>query len=549
MNNLKRKISKLMVAIMVVLSLNVSGYSGFAINGNEKVYAAAAKTKKGIYEGFVDRLNFPNYALELYDSLYDNSLDAGGYLIDEKNVDRVEEGCYVHDVTTETGVVPASANYAIESFIQNQVGKSDVPSNIYQVYFAFYFDHPEVFWIKQSPKLRYSYSVKLNKTTGNLEYTIIYSIVIKDTYANFDLRDTQKYKTPADIIKAMAKRDSLVKKISKKVARKDSYSTVCALNKYLVKINNYNSLVLANVPGETLYTHQAMCALEGNKGKNGPICMAYAAAFKLICDNLGISCINVCGDATTANGTTGGHQWNNVKLDDGKWYAIDVTWNDTGHKVDAYLCVGSETKTAEVAFRKSHKMTNKGYTIYTGFTNQPELSKGKYSQNACKIVLAKKVYKYTGKKIKAAFKVYDKKKKLIKRKFYKVKYKNNKKCGRGEITIKFKGKYKNLKTKKVYFDIVPRTGSIDSIMPFKNSAYVKLKSVKGVSGYEIKCSSDLSFKRASSKTVTVKKNATDTLVEGLESGKTYHFRVRTYVKKNGKRYYSDYSNVSGVVIN
>lgn len=548
MSNLVKKFSKLLVAVMVVLSVNVSPLVENVTDTNNKIYAATAKVKKKTYEGFIDRMSFPKYARDLYESLYDNSQDMGGYLINEKKVDRVESGSYVHKITTEKGTISASMGGSFDNIIAMKVSKSDVPENVYQVYFAFYLDHPEVFWIKQAPKLKYSYSVNYNPKTKSYNYEIFYYIVIKDVYANYDIRDTKKYKTASDIIKAMNKRDTLVKSISKKVLKKDVYSTVSALNKYLVSKNEYNTLVLAGLKEESLYTHQAMCALEGNKGKKGPICMAYASAFKLICDNLGIPCISVCGDATTAKGVTGGHEWNSVKLDDGKWYAIDVTWNDTGHVPGAYLCVGTDTKIAEVAFKKSHKMTNKGYSIYKGFTNQPVLSKRKYNYSGYRVVLDSSVYTYNGKKIKPAVKVYEKKK-LVKKKFYKVKYKNNKKCGRAEVTVSFKGKYKKVKARKAYFAIAPKAASIKAIMPFKKSAYITIKAVSGVSGYEIKYSKNKTFSRASSCMKSIGGSETDVLIEGLESGKTYHFKIRTYVEKNGKRYYSDYSNISGVVIN
>lgn len=53
------------------------------------------------------------------------------------------------------------------------------------------------------------------------------------------------------------------------------------------------------------------------------VCEGYAEAFKLICDREGIPCITVLG---TGNG--GAHKWNYVKMDDNKWYMMDVTWND-----------------------------------------------------------------------------------------------------------------------------------------------------------------------------------------------------------------------------
>ena len=52
------------------------------------------------------------------------------------------------------------------------------------------------------------------------------------------------------------------------------------------------------------------------------VCQGYAYAFELLCDLAGVDCVLVTG---TADG--GGHAWNQVKVD-GKWYNIDVTWDD-----------------------------------------------------------------------------------------------------------------------------------------------------------------------------------------------------------------------------
>ena len=549
MSNLKVKISKFITAFLIVLSIgNVPVMNDF-VKSTDYVYAAS-KVKKGTYEGFIERGNFPKYALDFYDSLYENSLDASGYLIDEKNADNFKDGCYTHVITSESGSIDKVSKAAVESIIERKVTSSSIPANCYQTYFAFYFDHPEVFWIEQSPRLKYGYTVTPNKTTGKYDYVITYFLLIKDTNetTKYDIRDTKKYKTTADIIKAINKRDALVKKICKTVKKKDAYQTVCAINKYLVSHNEYNRLVLNEIGGESKYTHQAMCALEGNKGKKGPICMAYSAAFKILCDNLNIPCINVCGEATTANGVTGGHQWNNVKLDDGKWYGIDVTWNDTGKVLDAYLCVGSKTKTADVEFRKSHKVLNKGYKTLTGYKNQPEMSETKYKPTVIRIKLKKKSLKYSGKKLKQSIVVYKNKTKIGK-KYYSVTYKNNKKSGRAEVIVKFKKKYKKYGSRRAYFNIVPKNGGIVSIMPFEKSAYIKLAADNNIDGYEIKYSLNNYFNVSNSNTKSLKKNNREVLIEGLKSNKTYYFKVRTYVQKNGKRYYSEYSSLRGVVIN
>ena len=58
----------------------------------------------------------------------------------------------------------------------------------------------------------------------------------------------------------------------------------------------------------------------------GVVCEGYAKAFKIICDTLNIPCVVVFGNFDPADDSA--HMWNYIQMDDGKWYAIDVTWDD-----------------------------------------------------------------------------------------------------------------------------------------------------------------------------------------------------------------------------
>ena len=51
------------------------------------------------------------------------------------------------------------------------------------------------------------------------------------------------------------------------------------------------------------------------------VCAGYAKTFKLLCELSGLECTYVTGIAG------GPHAWNQVKID-GKWYNVDVTWDD-----------------------------------------------------------------------------------------------------------------------------------------------------------------------------------------------------------------------------
>jgi hypothetical protein len=61
------------------------------------------------------------------------------------------------------------------------------------------------------------------------------------------------------------------------------------------------------------------------------VCGGYAHTFQLFMDMLGIECITVRGTSWQGGER---HMWNMVRLEDGEWYCVDVTWDDTagGHR-------------------------------------------------------------------------------------------------------------------------------------------------------------------------------------------------------------------------
>ena len=66
-------------------------------------------------------------------------------------------------------------------------------------------------------------------------------------------------------------------------------------------------------------------------------------------------------------------------MEDKKWYAVDVTWNDvvSSQKISTdWFLVGSETKVKGVPFEKNHIISHERLgVVYEG---GPELSKDAY---------------------------------------------------------------------------------------------------------------------------------------------------------------------------
>ena len=67
-------------------------------------------------------------------------------------------------------------------------------------------------------------------------------------------------------------------------------------------------------------------------------------------------------------------------------------------------------------------------------------------------------------------------------------------------------------------------------------------------GYEVQYSTSKSFKKAATKMAKVTKKKTTTKTIGKLKKKTYYVRVRSYLKKGGKTYYSAWSSKKAVKI-
>lgn len=77
---------------------------------------------------------------------------------------------------------------------------------------------------------------------------------------------------------------------------------------------------------------------------NQAVCQGYAMAFTYLCQAAGIECITVKGETES-----GSHAWNMVKID-GKWYHLDVCWDDTELYDYEFFCVSEEE------INKTHKL-------------------------------------------------------------------------------------------------------------------------------------------------------------------------------------------------
>lgn len=175
-------------------------------------------------------------------------------------------------------------------------------------------DYPEFFWISG-----YGYNGGQNASYYNLTLSLSLNTQI---YADWDYVN----EIYTQLLTAVENFNVTGRNRYEKV--KSIHDTLCDMITY--------TYADASDP-DSLMAHQPTGALL--KGK--AVCEGYSEAMKLICDRENIPCIIVIG---TGNG--GAHAWNYVQMEDGKWYGLDVTWDDQTNTYYDYFLVGSESVNA-----------------------------------------------------------------------------------------------------------------------------------------------------------------------------------------------------------
>lgn len=202
-----------------------------------------------------------------------------------------------------------------------------VESFVSPAYAAASLDNPLLFW---TSSVNYGLSLA---TLGNRVHSITLSCIPEST-GNYTAKTYEK--AAADLQEVL-----LALEISPEESpyqqMKEFHDFLCRSVVYVESPNSHN------VTGPLLYGQS--------------VCEGYAKAFKLFCDQMEIPCIVITGMGYTNNGSEP-HAWNAVRMEDGNWYAVDVTWDDqtSGIFYDFFL-VGGESVPQyfqSVSFNQSH---------------------------------------------------------------------------------------------------------------------------------------------------------------------------------------------------
>ena len=288
--------------------------------------------------------------------------------------------CYYMPIKTYEGTIPFSfPKDASTEIIREYATKAtqDVVNEFWNTDNTFIpyliiclgYDYPEGFWLNSyyqwNNYFSYRYNYSQSSGTGTITYNMQVTFKLKDNdFHHF--RD--EFQNTDVLASAIQEYNTCVSQLTTATVNQGNrYNQVVYLNDWLTTHNSYNSAY-----GKEDYVAQIawspLSALRGTTGAKGPVCEAYARAFKVICDQLDIPCVLAVGYARSSRSANGeDHMWNEMKMDDGKWYAVDVTWNDpyddqnrqvSGMEYRKWLLLGSEDIVApNMTFAESHPFT------------------------------------------------------------------------------------------------------------------------------------------------------------------------------------------------
>ena len=343
---------------------NVELNSGKETNWIDRLDLTDAQVIRDLYDTLVEASDNDGKN----DYLIDDSYFSGNHAITVATVEGTLEGTYSeNDAKTEVSKVASELLAKYSKYMR-------------AAYDAFDRDHPEVFWLDGASQSGYSYQIGMSGSGD--AYTISYEITIQFILKsnNFDIRATN-YQNESAIKTTITTVNNRVSELVNAVSGKTIEEQITYFNEQLTKTNEYNtSADLDNIGHDC---RECTTALIGKTGTEGPVCESYARALKVLCDNVGIPCVLVDGQAKNSADSDGeAHMWNYVQVDS-KWLAVDVTWNDpkggasgavSGVENTDWLLVCANSEIGGMTFIESHPVANQASPSGVGFTNGPELA-------------------------------------------------------------------------------------------------------------------------------------------------------------------------------
>lgn len=213
---------------------------------------------------------------------------------------------YEHKEELKTGTYTVDYGLEFNDILQEEEGEQILKDALDSAINSLILDNPDIFYVDISRMyLLTNITQKVFSTT--------YKVSIGghgNSYLEENFQSTEEVNTAINDVQ------NIKNEIINKVRNLDEVKQIEFVHDYLIDNTEYDLNA-----GATIYNAY------GSLIDKRAVCEGYAKAFKYILDDLEIPCIIVCGTGTNSANLTESHAWNYVFVK-GKWYAVDVTWDD-----------------------------------------------------------------------------------------------------------------------------------------------------------------------------------------------------------------------------
>lgn len=272
------------------------------VSTTEEVSAEDYKDPLEELERLQEEQNINNYQSSQtvnINNFYYEQLDEYGKIIYDKlyqNMDKLKTGTYEADFGTQ-----------FDDLLHEENG-TEILNNSFQLAInALTFDNTELFYIDVT-------KINLLTEITTRAFSTTYRVKIGGNGQSY-LAEGFWDKEYVDI--ALGYVEDIKNDIISKTSGKDRIEQIKIVHDYLIDTVEYDIDA-----GSNIYN------IYGTLIDKRAVCEGYARAFKYILDDLEIPTVIACGLAKNSAGITETHAWNYVQLENGEWYAIDVTWDD-----------------------------------------------------------------------------------------------------------------------------------------------------------------------------------------------------------------------------
>lgn len=170
---------------------------------------------------------------------------------------------------------------------------------------TFYVENPLYYWLANNTMI-------ITSTSSSHEVSKMFVLMLDETYVDYE----ERLKFNGDISEMTEECAAFLS------GGMTGAQKAAAIHRYLAGKIDYAYKSDGVTPEDEIWAHNITGASSKGKG----VCETYAKTYLYLCLVNNVNCIMVTGDGYSGSGWEE-HAWNYIEIN-GKWYGVDVTWDD-----------------------------------------------------------------------------------------------------------------------------------------------------------------------------------------------------------------------------